>query len=376
MSGKMMEIGPRELRNKLESGEPLTVLDIREAEEYAEWHIQESVNIPVYNALNAGKVQSFAESLDVLPGDRPVVAVCRAGKTSRVAARVLESRGYSAYSLSGGMRLWSGVWSEARVPLGSTGAPVLVQVRRNAKGCLSYVCCSRGEALVVDPCVDATAYEEVAHRLGASIVAVAETHIHADHLSRARDLCGKTGAALLLPENDRIQYRFRPLRDGETFGVGGTTLQVLSTPGHTGESACYVLKGEAVLTGDTLFVESVGRPDLERGDSGAAAGAALLHQSLHEKVLALADDVWVLPAHDSRPIAFDGTPIGARLGELRSGIRLLAAGKGEFVTAILHRLGSKPPNFHAIIAFNEGKADPGALDPLDLEAGPNRCAVQ
>jgi len=371
----MMEIGPRELRKKLESGEPLTVLDIREADEYADWHIHDSVNIPVYNAINAGKVQNFAELLDVLPGDRPVVAVCRAGMTSRVAARVLESRGYKAFSLTGGMRLWSGIWSEARVPLSPPEAPVLVQVRRNAKGCLSYVCCSRGEALVIDPSVDAAAYEEVAGRLGATIVAVAETHIHADHLSRARDICRSTGATLLLPENDRIRFPYRPLHDAETYEVGGTALRVLSTPGHTGESACYVLKEEALFTGDTLFVESVGRPDLERGNSGAAAGATHLYQSLHQKLLPLGDDVLVLPAHIGRPIAFDGVPVAARLGELRSGIRLLAAGQSDFVSEVIGRLGSKPPNFQAIIAFNEGKADPGGIDPLDLEAGPNRCAV-
>lgn len=372
----MMEIGPWELRTRLESGEPLTVLDIREANEYAEWHIQESVNIPVYNAINAGRVQNLAEVLDVLPGDRPVVAVCRAGITSRVAVRVLASRGYNAYSLTGGMRLWSGVWSEARVPLSSSGGPALVQVRRNAKGCLSYVCCSRGEALVVDPSVDASAYEDVAGRMGAKIVAVAETHIHADHLSRARALCGSTGAALHLPENGRVTFPYTPLREGDAITVGGVSVRVLSTPGHTGESACYVVMEEAVLTGDTLFVESIGRPDLERGDAGAAPGAALLYQSLHQKLLLLHDDVRILPAHVSRPIAFDGVPVEARLGELRSSIGLLDAAKEAFVAAVIGHLGSKPPNFQAIIAINEGRADPGGIDPLDLEAGPNRCAVQ
>jgi glyoxylase-like metal-dependent hydrolase (beta-lactamase superfamily II) len=133
---------------------------------------------------------------------------------------------------------------------------------------------------------------------------------------------------------------------------------------------------EALLTGDTLFVESVGRPDLEKGDAGAEAGARMLHHSLHDKILELAGNTGIYPAHYGRPIGFDRVPVGALLSELKSKLGLLELDEQRFVQTVLSNLQAKPPNFQRIIAINEGKAKLGWIDPLDLEAGPNRCAVR
>ncbi|MEW6511551.1 MAG: rhodanese-like domain-containing protein, partial [Bacteroidota bacterium] len=336
----MKEITPAELKERLQAGEALTVLDIREADEYAEWHIRGSMNIPVYNALNAGEVSPLTEQLHQLPSDRPVVAVCRAGYTSRAAADILESSGFAAFSLRGGMRLWSGVWSEANVPLPSLTEAQLVQVRRNAKGCLSYLLASQGEAFVVDPCVDASAYAAIAKRLGARITRVAETHVHADHLSRAQDLCGTSGAQLMLPANNRVRYPFTPLHGGDTLTIGAWNVTVHATPGHTEESVCYSLNGKALLTGDTLFVSGIGRPDLEKGNAGAGDGAARLYESLKTTILGFDNGMLILPGHDSRPIGLDGQAVAARLGELRPALKRLAAGRDEFVAAVLGSLGA------------------------------------
>ncbi len=371
----MKEISPDELKQKLESGEQVAVVDIREANEYNDWHIEGSSNLPVYNALNRGDIEGLRKNASALPKNRPIIAVCRRGNTSKVAVNTLEALGYDAYSLLGGMRVWSKMWSEARIRLESAAETTVIQVRRNGKGCLSYVLGSRGEAVVVDPSLDEEVYLQIAQREKVRITRILETHVHADHLTRGRTLAETTGATYTVPRNNRLVNSYTPVQDGDILTVGDMSINAIATPGHTNESMCYLVNGEALLTGDTLFVESVGRPDLEKGDTGAEAGAHQLYKSLHEKIFSLADSVRIFPTHYSKPPGFNGVPITARLGEVRASHTLLNVDREEFVNIILSSLSAKPPNFQTIIALNEGKAELGRVDPLDLEAGPNRCAV-
>lgn len=371
----MIEVEPMELLRRLERGEALTVVDLREPAEFASWRIAGAVNVPSYDALRAGRLEPLVAAAATLPRDRPLVAVCRQGIVSRRAAALLASLGYEAASLTGGMRAWGGVWTEAKVPVAGAGA-VLFQVRRNGKGCLSYLFGGAGEAAVVDPSADAAAYEEIASREGLRIRCVLETHVHADHVSRARELCRRTGARLLMPPNDRVRFPFEPFHEDDRLAMGGFEVEPIATPGHTGESACYLLSGEALLTGDTLFLGAVGRPDLERGDAGAEPSARRLWRSLQDLLGRLfGSDPVVLPAHHTRPVGFDGVPIAARLREVVERATILRENEDAFVSRVVGGLGAKPPNFDGIIAINEGRASLGEGDPLDLEAGPNRCAA-
>ncbi|MFQ5512306.1 MAG: MBL fold metallo-hydrolase [Candidatus Krumholzibacteriia bacterium] len=370
----MKEMTSDELRKKLVSGERIAVVDIREADEYDDWHIHGSSNMPMYNAIVDGRVSTVVgELFEGFANDKPIVTVCRMGATSKVAAGVLGRMGYEAFSLTGGIRGWSNAWTEAEVPLES--GTRLIQVRRNGKGCLSYVVGSAGKAAVVDPCLDASVYTAIAEREGLKITSVIETHVHADHISRARTLCETTGTDPCIPENQRVRYDYEALKDGQTLKIGDTRVSVIMTPGHTTESACYGIDGEVLLSGDTIFVEALGRPDLERGDAGAEEGARLLYESLHEKVLKMDPTITVCPAHTGAPIGFDGEPVSAPLGDITQGIHLLNMAKEEFIRVVPEMLGRKPPNFERVISINEGRAELGYLDPLELEAGPNRCAV-
>lgn len=371
----MNEITVSQLVEKLERGEALTVVDIREAGEFADWHIHGSTNIPSYNALNRRDAGPLLQHIDTLPREKPVVAVCRMGNTSKLAARILESKGFTALSLRDGIRGWSEAWSVARIPLAGESSSILLQIRRNGKGCLSYLLGSKGEALVVDPSLDISVYTRLAEREGLTINQVLETHVQGDHLSRGRELCAATGAEYVLPANRRVTFQYKPVQDSDTIQLGNLRIDVIATPGHTDESVCYLINGTTLLTGDTLFVESVGRPDLEKGDAGAEAGAHALHTSLHRRILPMSDDLRIHPAHFGKPIGFDAVPIGATLRALKSSIELLKLEEQTFVQRILSSLQAKPPNFQAIIAINEGKEELGWTDPLDLEAGPNRCAV-
>jgi len=358
-----------DLRRLLERGAPITVLDVRPTAERAEWCIPGSVHADAYDALRRGDPTALA---DFHPTNgHPVVTVCAAGKTSMLAAERLRARGLDAVSLEGGMRAWSLAWNTAELPCpGSTAR--IVQLRRTGKGCLSYLIGSNGDAVVIDASLDPQVYRRVADEHGWRIRTVLETHVHADHLSRARALAADTGARLCLPTTDRISFEYAPVKDGDTVRVGSAGLRVFHTPGHTPESACYLLDERALFTGDTLFLAAVGRPDLEATPDESQRRAQLLHASLR-RLVALPPDILVLPAHTSEPVAFDGRPIGTTLGEIRERLPLLRETEEAFVSYLLSRIPPTPPNYHRIVALNEAGTLPD--DPTELEAGANRCAV-
>ncbi len=371
----MPSIAANELKAKLEAGEPLELLDIREADEFEAWHIHGSRNLPVYDALKADRDEALVRGSDGLSKERSIVTVCRGGIISEIAARVLNRLGYDAHSLDGGMRGWGSIWTVAPIPVPSLPDRTVFQRRRNGKGCLSYLIGAGGRGVVVDPSVEVAAYLETAQRAGLRITHVLETHVHADHLSRARELCRAASAELLIPANQRATYPFRPLQDGRSLSVGGLEIEAVATPGHTSESTCYLLDGAVLFTGDTLFVDSVGRPDLEKGDAGAEIGARQLYRSLQESLFGRFDDLPFYPGHYGQSIGFDRSPIGSTLGSLRTSLDLDRVGETEFVARILAGLRDKPANYESILAINEGRAELGEQDANELEAGPNSCAA-
>src|SRR5437588_3645636 len=362
-------ISTERLRELLERGTPVTVLDVRPAVERAEWSIPGSVHADAYDALRRGDSTALAD-FHPTNGDLGVT-VGVAGKTSKLAAERLRAGGLDARSLEGGMRAWSLAWNTAEVPCRGSTARV-VQLRRTGKGCLSYLIGSNGDAAVVDASLEPQIYHRVADEHGWRIRTVLETHVHADHLSRARALAADTGARLCLPTTDRVSFEFAPLKDGDTLRVGSAGLRVLHTPGHTPESACYLLNERALFTGDTMFLAAVGRPDLEATTEESRHRARLLHASL-QRLVALPPETVVLPAHTSTPVAFDGRPIRATLAAVQERTSLLRETAETFVSQILTRLPPTPPNHHRIVALNEAGTLPD--DPTELEAGANRCAV-
>jgi glyoxylase-like metal-dependent hydrolase (beta-lactamase superfamily II)/rhodanese-related sulfurtransferase len=357
------------LRELLERRAPVTVLDVRPAAERAEWSIPGSVHADAYDALRRGDPTALAD-FHATNGER-VVTVCAAGKTSMLAAERLRARGVHAVSLEGGMRAWSLAWNTAEVPCAGSTARI-VQLRRTGKGCLSYLIGSNGAAVVIDASLDPRVYHRAADEHGWCIRTVLETHVHADHLSRARALAADTGARLCLPTTDRVSFEFAPLNEGDTLRVGSAGLRVFHTPGHTPESTCFLLDERALFTGDTLFLAAVGRPDLGASAEQARSRAHVLHASL-QRLAALPPETVILPAHTSEPVAFDGRPISATLRQVQERTSLLRETEETFVSRILTRLPLTPPNHHRIVALNEAGTLPD--DPTELEAGANRCAV-
>jgi hydroxyacylglutathione hydrolase len=230
-------------------------------------------------------------------------------------------------------------------------------------GCAAYLfgCGTLGQCAVVDPHEeDLEAYQSFAASKRMAITHVIDTHIHADHRSSGPFLAEKTGAKYCLHETAQIQLPFEPLHDAQLLDLGNTRIQVLHTPGHTPESMCLLVtdfkRGTApwfVLTGDTLFVGAVGRPDLP---GHARENAAQLYENIHQKLLSLPDDIEIFPGH------FSGSSCGAGIsGKPSSTIgyekrwnSMLALDREAFVRQVSN-VPAKPAEMERILAFNRGK---------------------
>lgn len=368
MTTEDLKIDVSTLSYWLEKKKPVTVLDVRPGSEREEWSIPGSVHADVYDKLKSG--DPGALDLIELDQDTPVVAVCAAGNASLKAAALLKNRGFDVYSLEGGMKAWNFAWNTAKWNLEKA---TVIQVRRSSKGCLSYIVGSGEEAMVIDAALDPHIYIEIAKAHGWSIRYVTDTHIHADFISRTRELAKETAAIHILTETAAVGFPFTPVKDGDQIKVGNVTIEVVHTPGHTMESTSFKLGDEALFTGDTLFIDGVGRPDLKANANEAVKRSRLLFGSL-QKLLKLHSKTLVLPAHVATAVSFNGKLIANSIGDLKDKLEVLRMAENTFVQYTTSRIPPTPPNYLTIANLNKQGSYNG-YKPADLEAGANRCAI-
>ncbi|WP_232688847.1 MBL fold metallo-hydrolase [Halobacterium zhouii] len=349
------------------------ILDVRNEDAYEEWQIPGSTNIPVYDELLEYDYSGLEAHLDELPEDRKIAVVCVGGVTSARAAEFLREQGYDAESIDNGMNGWGRVHRQYDVP----DADGVVQVVRPGTGCVSYLAHDDGEAVVVDPTQYVDVYLNAADERDLDIVGVADTHAHADHVSGARRLAGELDVPYYLHGEDTGELEeVSEIADGDTIPVGDRELEVIHTPGHTPGSVSFAFE-DALLSGDTLFLRSVGRPDLEDSSEDAVREAASrLFDSLDDLV-DRDDDTVVLPGHFSdetaRPLATDlGDLTAESTNELLSYVE--DGDESAFVETIVESLADEPANYNEIKQINWGKEQPGS-DVEALELGPNNCAA-
>jgi len=361
-------IDAKTLQDWLISGKKLNVVDVRPMNEWAEWYIPGSIYFNAYDKLKA-KDNSALEKLHI-DKSVPVITVCAAGKTSSIAAELLNDKGFEAYSLKDGMKGWSLSWNTAKITIPGFE---IIQVRRTGKGCLSYIITSNGEAVIVDASVSSDVYEQILDQYNLSLKCVIETHIHADHLSRSKQLAEQNKVPLYLPVPNKVIFGFEPINDRFTFHVGNINIKAIKTPGHTLESTSFLVDDKVLLTGDTLFINGVGRPDLKANPEEAFDKSKLLYQSL-QKLLAIDDNIIVLPAHSSRPVDFDGKPVQTTLAEIKKNVTMLHLNEEVFIKTLLQHIPETPANYLSIVEKNL-IGDFSNINPIDLEAGANRCAI-
>lgn len=244
-------------------------------------------------------------------------------------------------------------------------------------GCLahaSYLLASEGEAVVVDPQRDVELYLKAAADHGLIIRHIFETHLHADFVSGHKELAARTGAKIYIGAQAGATFAHVDVSDGFELKFGKASIRVFETPGHTAESICLVVMDHkklpepwAVLTGDTLFIGDVGRPDLSPRHTPAQL-AGLLYDSLHNKLLKLADNVLVYPAHGAGSLcgknmrAERSSTIGT---ERLTNYALQIKGREEFIAQLTSNLPARPEYFAKDAEINRtGASSLSDLEPL------------
>ena len=357
--------------------EELFILDVRNEADYVDWKIEgkqvASINKPYFDLLE-GVDGILAE----LPKNQDILVVCaKEGSSMFVAEQLVEAGIENVYYLVGGMKAWSEYVKPIKIGNLKDGGSIY-QFNRVGKGCLSYMVVSNGEAAVIDSVRTIEAYESFAKEQGVVITNVLDTHLHADHISGGRKLAEKVNGTYWLPPKDaeEVVFSYEPLVEGTVITVGTTKIdiQAIYSPGHTIGSTSFIVDDSYLLSGDILFVDSIGRPDLA---GKAEDWVSDLRTTLYKRYKALSQELIVLPAHYSKVSELDEQGIvSAKLKDLfveNAGLNI--EDEAEFRKTVTENLPPQPNAYQEIRQMNMGKINPNEEEQREMEIGPNRCAV-
>ena len=337
------------------------LLDVRNNDEFTEYKIPGSINIPLDKLFDANIISK-------IPKNKEIVTICPHGNRAMVASFALTRAGIDSQTLVGGLAEWNQVLK----PITIVKEPVkIIQVQKVGKGCLSHIVESNGEAIVIDPLYPFEKYLDIAYQQGFKITKVFDTHQHADHVSAARDLAKSVDAKLYLSKYEGYAFDADFVGDADKVSFGKTTLRVIHTPGHTPGSLSYVIDEKYVFTGDILFVESIGRPDLR---DNAEEFTEELYNTLHNKLLKLPHYTMVFPTHHGENAETIDQGFCSTIEKSKS-LPWLDISKQEFINKVVGITLPRPMNYRKIIEINKGESELVQSKIPDLEIGPNRCAV-
>lgn len=370
-------INTGDLAKKIINEEDLFILDVRNEDDFKDWQIEgkniETLNKPYFDLLDG-----VDEIIDSLPRDKQILVVCaKEGSSIFVGEKLLEAGFKDVAYLKGGMKAWSDHLEPVKVgDLQNGGA--IYQFVRLGKGCLSYIVASGDEAIIIDPVRTIDPFITFTKDKGLKISNVIDTHLHADHISGARTIREATGATYWLPKEDasEVQFDYKKLSSNSKieFENSDVSIEVIYTPGHTIGSMSIIIDQAYLITGDILFVDSIGRPDLAgKADNWAHD----LRETLYERYRNMSDNLIVLPAHFGKisELNQDGS-VYEKLGtlfETNDGLQI--TDKEKFIQTVSENLPPQPNSYQEIRKTNMGKINPDQEEQINMEIGPNRCAV-
>jgi len=375
------EVTAKDLVRIMELGEPMQIVDVRAPARVLAGRVDTVPENRFHNLVGSQLIKLASLEGTAIDPQIPIAVVCGKGKDSSVIASHLNNLGCDARSLAGGMTAWMtlAVPRELAPP---QSLDRLVQFDRIGKGALGYLLVSNGAALVIDPPRLFQPYAQAAESPGATIVAVADTHVHADYISGARSMAATLGVPYYLHPADSIypydgtagRFDFEPLEDGDYIEFGTCNVRAMHTPGHTEGSLTFVIDEQAAFTGDFLFIASIGRPDLA---GKVTEWTALLWDSVVAAKQRLARETMIYPAHYRSDLERrEDRGVGAPFGKLLAENEILRINeRDEFTSWVAGTAASFPDAYRRIKAINVGLMVATELEAEELEIGRNECAL-
>lgn len=362
----------------LTTKEDFLLLDVRNDVEFGRFKVEGPYPIDMLNVPYMEFLEHEAESVARVPRGRKVRIVCAKEGSAKFVGEILVNHGYQdVASMLSGIKAWGNLLEPIRLNDGEEYE--IHQFRRPGKASCSYGLVFGKEMMIFDPAKNIAAYQAFAHNRGLAIIRTFETHRQADYISGSQQLQSTTGARIMAPEPDFKEARFpyEPVGDQQVFAFTGSGPEVkaIHTPGHTPGSTSYLVDNRYLISGDTVFIVSIGRPDL---GGMVEEWSKMLYRTMTRKIIPMDDAIHVLPGHYMDwSEADDRLAFSAPLGRVKSTNRHIydIGNEGDFVDYIKSNMRPQPEEYAKIREINAGlkQADEEEQDVLDL--GKNECAA-
>lgn len=360
------------------AGRPdFVLLDVRNEKDFANWYVEGPTIFPYINIPYYFFMEDLAGSLAIIPTDEKVRIVCAKEGSAKYVADQLADNGFADVGyLEGGIVSWGNVLVARPVTAGAAGYELYQIVRPGKASCSHLLICGQ-EAMVFDPSRNIDFYIDFAGQRGATIVKTFETHRQADYISGSISLSEKCDAVIMANERDfgGAGFTYTAITDGQRFSCGGgPEVKAIHTPGHTMGSTSFLIDNRYLLTGDTAFINTAGRPDL---GGKSEEWSRHLYLTLTLRLRHLADEVQILPSHYSTWAEADRAGIFmASLGSLRaSNIAFQLPNEHKFAEFIQANLRPQPGVYEKIRRINGGWLKVSADEANTMDLGKNECGA-
>jgi glyoxylase-like metal-dependent hydrolase (beta-lactamase superfamily II) len=361
-----------------QAGEEFLLLDVRVNEQFDRFKVEGPFLSDMVNVPYVEFVEHEEESVARVPAAEKVRIVCAKEGSARYVGEILVNHGFKDVRyLEGGIKTWGNMLAPKLVA--SDDGYKLYQFIRPGKASCSYGLISNDEMFLFDPSRNVDFYQSFAENNGAKIVKSCETHLQADYISGSQQIAADCGAHILGHENDfkEATFKYQKIADDQVyaFSKGGPEIKTLHMPGHTPGSTSYLIDNKYLITGDTVFILSIGRPDL---GGMAEEWSKLLYHTLKTKIAGLQDDLIILPGHymdwsEANPSrVFSDT-----LGDIRnknSDIYGISS-ETEFIEFIKDNMRPQPEVYAEVRKVNAGLLEVDAEEQEIMDLGKNECAA-
>ncbi len=368
----------RDLFDGLTRREDFLLLDVRNDVEFGRFKIEGPYPFDMINVPYMEFIEMEEESVAKVPRGKKVRIVCAKEGSSKYVGEILAQHGYADVAhMKVGIKAWGNLLAPTRVA--AEDGYELIQFRRPGKASCSYGLVYGQEMMVFDPAKDIAFYLDFAQARGCTITKTFETHRQADYISGSDGLRQSAAVEIVAPEDDfqGAKFPYTPARHGEVhrFRSGGPEVEVIHTPGHTPGSTCYRIDGKYLVTGDTVFIQSIGRPDL---GGMAEAWSEQLFKTMTEILLKLDDDTIILPGHymdweeadDNLIFAAPMTAIKKRNAAIYT-----IDNASDFYAFIQANMRPQPEEYAKIREINAGLVAVDAEEQEIMDIGKNECAA-